>query len=64
MGADRVVTGEPTKISNLILFVTAGVVDVQTGKVLRRDEFEVKGVIQDMLPRVMASLSRRFVAAA
>ena len=63
VGADRVVTGEVTKISNLIWFVTAGVVDVRTGRILRRDEFEVKGVIQDTLPRVMASLSRRFIVA-
>ncbi len=63
VGADRVITGEVTKISNLIWFVTAGVVDVRTGRVLRQDQFEVKGVIQDMLPKVMASLSRRFVMA-
>jgi hypothetical protein len=63
VGADRVITGEVTKISNLIWFVTARVADVRTGKVLRQDEFEVKGVIRDMLPKVMASLSRRMVTA-
>jgi hypothetical protein len=63
VGADRVITGEVTKISSLIWFVTARVADVKTGKVLRQDEFEVKGVIQDMMPKVMASLSRRMVMA-
>lgn len=63
VGADRVITGEVTKLSNLIWFVTARVADVRSGKVLRQDEFEVKGIIQDMMPRVMASLSRRLVTA-
>jgi Protein of unknown function (DUF2380) len=63
LGADRVVTGEVTKLSVLIWFVTGRVVDVESGRVLRQDEFEVKGVIQDMMPKVMASLARRFVMA-
>ncbi|MFN2431301.1 MAG: DUF2380 domain-containing protein [Gemmatimonadota bacterium] len=63
LGADRVITGEVTKLSTLIWFVTARVVDVKSGKVLRQDELEVKGVIQDMMPQVMASLSRRMVLA-
>jgi hypothetical protein len=61
VGADRVVTGEVTKLSNLIWFVTGRAVDVRAGKVVRQDELEVKGVIQDMMPKVMASLSRRLV---
>jgi hypothetical protein len=60
VGADRVVTGEVTKLSMLIWFVTARVVDVRSGDVLRQDEFEVKGVIGDLMPKVMGVLARRF----
>jgi hypothetical protein len=59
VGADRVITGEVTKLSVLIWFVTARVTDVQTGRVLRQDEFEVKGVITDLMPKVMVVLARR-----
>jgi hypothetical protein len=62
LGADRVVTGEVTKLSVLIWFVTARVVDVPTGRVLRSEELEVKGVITDLLPKVMVSLARRLTA--
>jgi hypothetical protein len=62
LGADRVVTGEVTKLSVLIWFVTARVVDVPTGRVLRQEELEVKGVITDLLPKVMVSLARRLTA--
>ena len=63
LGADRVITGEVTKLSTLIWFVTGRVVDVRTGRVLRQEELEVKGVIQDLMPHVMRSLSRRLVLA-
>ena len=46
----------------LIWFVTARVVDVPTGRVLRSEELEVKGVITDLLPKVMVSLARRLTA--
>lgn len=60
LGADRVITGEVTKLSVLIWFVTARVSDVRSGAVLRQDELEVKGVITDLMPKVMAVLARRF----
>lgn len=60
VGADRVITGEVTKLSVLIWFVTARVLDVRTGRILRQDEFEVKGVITDLMPKVMVVLARRF----
>jgi hypothetical protein len=62
LAADRVITGEVTKLSVLIWFVTARVVDVRSGKVLRQDEFEVKGVITDLMPKVMVVLARRLAA--
>jgi uncharacterized protein YjbI with pentapeptide repeats len=62
LGVERVVTGRVSKLSNLIWFLYATMVDVPAGRALQREEFEVKGNITDLLPRAMLALSRRLVA--
>lgn len=62
LGVERVVTGRVSKLSNLIWFLYATLVDVRAGRALHREEFEVKGNITDLLPKAMLALSRRLVA--
>lgn len=62
LGVDRVVTGRVSKLSNLIWFLHATMVDVLAGRALHREEFEIKGDITDLLPKAMLALSRRLVA--
>ena len=62
LGVERVVTGRVSKLSNLIWFLFATMVDVPAGRALHREEFEIKGNITDLLPRAMLALSRRLVA--
>jgi uncharacterized protein YjbI with pentapeptide repeats len=62
-GATRAATGRITRISDIIWLVSAALVDVESGRVRHAEEsIEVKGDIGDLLPRVMASIARRFVA--
>lgn len=59
---DRVVAGGVSKISNLIWYLSATMVDVRAGRVRFHEEFELKGNIADLLPRGMRALARRLVA--
>jgi uncharacterized protein YjbI with pentapeptide repeats len=62
LGVDRVVAGRVSKLSNLIWFLYATMVDVPRGQVRYRDEFELKGDIADLLPKGMLALARRIAA--
>jgi len=59
--ADRIVTGKIMKISTLISLVTARMIDVKTGKVLKEETLELKGTFSDIVPNAMAALSRRII---
>jgi hypothetical protein len=62
VGADRVLLTKLTKISTPVWFVAATLVDVRTGRVLRADEFELKGQPADIIPKGMVVLARRMSA--
>jgi len=62
LGVERVVTGQVSKLSNLIWFLYATMVDVPAGHAVHHEEFEIKGNITDLLPKAMLALSRRLVA--
>lgn len=62
VGADRVLLAKLTKISTPVWFVTGTLVDVRTGRVLRADEFELKGQPADIVPKGMVVLARRMSA--
>jgi len=59
LGADRVVAGRVRKVSNLIWFLEATMVDVRTATVRCHEEFELKGNIVELLPKGTLSLARR-----
>lgn len=62
LGVDHVITGQVSKLSNLIWFLHATMVDVSAARVRHREEFELKGNIAELLPLGMRALSRRFVS--
>jgi hypothetical protein len=64
LGARWVVVGKVSKLSNLIWYFSGQLVDVDTGRLLMDDEFELKGVRDDMVPRGATALARRVVKAA
>src|SRR3989475_4666029 len=63
LGVDRVVTGRISRLSNLIWLLYGAMVDVATGRVRYRDEFEIKGDIVDLLPKATLAMARRLAAA-
>src|SRR5947199_6474743 len=63
LSASRVVYGTIIKVSRLIWYADAALVDVAAGKVLRSEELEIKGDIAQILPRAMPSMARRLAAA-
>lgn len=63
LGASRVVYGTIIKVSRLIWYADAALLDVAAGKVLRSEELEIKGNIAQLLPRAMPSMARRLAAA-
>jgi hypothetical protein len=63
LGAAWVVTGRISKISNLIWYLSADLVDVATGEVRLAESFELKGARDDIVPRGAASLGRRVARA-
>jgi len=63
LGASRVIYGTLIKVSRLIWYADAALVDVAAEKVLRSEELEIKGDIVQILPRAMPSLARRLAAA-
>jgi hypothetical protein len=60
-GARWVVMAKVSKTSNLIWYFSGQVVDVATGAFLMDDEFELKGVRDEMIPLGARSLARRVV---
>ncbi|MGH7675539.1 MAG: pentapeptide repeat-containing protein, partial [Gemmatimonadales bacterium] len=62
LGAERVVTGQLSKLSNLVWFLYATLVDVPSGRVVHVEEFELKGNIVDLLAPGMRALARRLEA--
>jgi len=63
LGVDRVVTGRISRLSNLIWLLYGAMVDVATGRVRYRDEFEIKGDIVDLLPKATLAMARRLTTA-
>ncbi|MFL5409022.1 MAG: pentapeptide repeat-containing protein [Myxococcales bacterium] len=63
MPASRVAYGTIVKVSNLIWYADAALVDVGAGRVLRSEELEIKGDIVQLLPKAMASMARRLAGA-
>ena len=59
LGADRVVTGRVTKVSNLIWFLEATMVELRTATVRCHEDFELKGNIVELLPEWTLSLATR-----
>ena len=59
LGANRVVAGKVRKVSNLIWFLEATMVDVRTATVRCHEEFELKGNIVELLPKGTLSLAKR-----
>jgi len=62
LAVERIVTGRVSKISNLIWYLSATMVDVRAGRVRSHEEFELKGNIADLLPPGMRAMVRRLVA--
>jgi hypothetical protein len=59
LGADRVLSTKLTKISTPVWFLSAYLVDVPTGRVVKSEEFELKGVPAQIIPKGLAVLARR-----
>src|SRR6266540_3371846 len=62
LDVERIVTGRVSKISNLIWYLSATMVDVRAGRVRSYEEFELKGKIADLLPPGMRAMARRLIA--
>jgi uncharacterized protein YjbI with pentapeptide repeats len=63
-GADWMVTAKLSKTSNLIWYLSGQLTEVSTGKRLLDDEFELKGIAEDIARGGAHSLGRRIVTAA
>jgi len=63
-GADWMVTAKLSKTSNLIWYLSGQLTQVSSGKRLLDDEFELKGIAEDIAKGGAHSLARRIVAAA
>ena len=59
LGAQRVVWGQVTKVSALIWFVSAQLVDVPTATTLHAETLQFRGNMTDVVPRLAAILWRR-----
>ena len=64
VGARWVVTGTVTKISNLIWYLSAQLIDVASARLLLDDSFELKGPRDEIVPRGATSFARRIEKAA
>lgn len=60
-GARWVLMAKVSKTSNLIWYFSGQVIEVTSGKILMDDEFELKGVRDEMIPLGARSLARRAV---
>jgi uncharacterized protein YjbI with pentapeptide repeats len=63
-GASWMVTSKLSKTSNLIWYLSGQLTDAATGRRLLDDEFELKGIAEDIAKGGAHSLARRIVAAA
>jgi uncharacterized protein YjbI with pentapeptide repeats len=63
-GANWMVTSKLSKTSNLIWYLSGQLTDVATGRRLLDDEFELKGIAEDIAKGGAHSLARRIVKAA
>ena len=63
-GARWAVMGTVSKISNLIWYLSAQLVDVASGRLVLDDGFELKGPRDEMIPRGATSFARRIEKAA
>lgn len=59
LGVQRVVWGRVTKVSTLIWFVSAQLVDVPTATTLHAETLQFRGNMTDVVPRLTAILWRR-----
>ena len=57
-------TGTVTKVSNLIWYLSAQLIDVASGRLVLDDSFELKGQRDEMVPRGATSFARRIERAA
>jgi uncharacterized protein YjbI with pentapeptide repeats len=64
LGATWMVTAKLSKTSNLIWYLSGQLTDVATGRRLLDDEFELKGIAQDIAKGGAHSLARRILKAA
>ena len=64
LGAAWMVTAKLSKTSNLIWYLSGQLTDVATGRRLLDDEFELKGIAEDISKGGAHSLARRIVKAA
>ena len=59
LGVQRVIWGQVTKVSALIWFVSAQLVDVPTATVQHAETLQFRGNMRDVVPRLAAILWRR-----
>lgn len=59
LSVQRVIRGQVTKVSALIWFVSARLIDVQTAKLIRAETLQFRGNMADVIPRLMTILWRR-----
>jgi uncharacterized protein YjbI with pentapeptide repeats len=64
LGATWMVTAKLSKTSNLIWYLSGQLTDVATGRRLLDDEFELKGIAEDIAKGGAHSLARRILKAA
>ena len=64
LGAKWMVTAKFSKLSNLIWYLSGQLTEVSSGRRLLDDEFELKGMVDDMSRGGAISLARRIVKAA
>ena len=64
LGAAWMATAKLSKTSNLIWYLSAQLTDVATGRRLLDDEFELKGIAEDIAKGGAHSLARRIIKAA
>lgn len=59
LGVQRVLWGEVTKVSALIWYISARVIDTHTARPWRVETVQFRGNVAEMMPRVVAILWRR-----
>ena len=59
LGVQRVIWGQVTKVSALIWFVSAQLVDVPTATIRHAETLQFRGNMRDVVPRLAAILWRR-----